>query len=267
MFGAIAGDIIGSPYEFTVNNIKTTEFPLFTQKSIFTDDTVMTVAVAVGIMKGFGNIEKTKENIIQAMHLYGHMFPNVGYGQKFYLWLCNKDRKPYNSYGNGSAMRVSPVAWAYNDLATVEDYAKLSAEITHNHSEGIKGACATASAIYMARTGASQTEIKQYITLRYEYNLERSLAEIRPQYTHVESCQESVPQAIIAFLESNNFEDAIRKAVSLGGDSDTIAAITGSIAEAFYGGVPEDIMQQCLLRLDKRLIQAITDFNHWLKRN
>ncbi len=265
MLGAIAGDIIGSPYEFTENNIKTKNFPLFLPSSVFTDDTVLTIAVAVGVMEGYGNAENTRLAIIQAIHAYGSAFAHVGYGERFALWLRRGQTEPYNSYGNGSAMRASPVGWAYNTLEQVEEYAALSAAVTHNHPEGIKGACATATAIFLARTGSSKADIKAHIIARYGYDLERTLAQIRPSYVHVESCQECVPEAIIAFLESNSFEDAVRNAVSLGGDSDTIAAITGSIAEAFYGGVPEPIAQECLLRLDVRLIHVVNMWNEWLQ--
>jgi ADP-ribosylglycohydrolase len=265
MLGAIAGDIVGSPFEFTVNNIKTTEFPLFSKKSHFTDDTVMTIAVAVGVMRGHGNPNKTRAAIIEAMRTYGRMFPFVGYGQKFFLWLAGKKHEPYNSYGNGSAMRVSPVAWAYDTLELVESYARISAEVTHNHPEGIKGACATATAIFLGRTGAGQDEIRNYVSERYGYNLNQPLEQIRPGYIHVESCQESVPEAITAFLESVDFEDALRKAVSLGGDSDTIAAICGSIAEGYYGEIPSEIVQETMSRLDERLVDVVAEWQDWLR--
>ena len=265
MLGAIIGDIVGSPYEFTQNNIKTTDFPLFSNKSKFTDDTVMTVAVAEGAMQGHGSPESTREAIIDAMHKYGRMFPFAGYGQKFFLWLGTKKHTPYGSYGNGSTMRVSPVAWAYDTLEDVERYARISAEVTHNHPEGIKGACSTAAAIFMGRNGATQEEIRAYISERYGYDLSRTLTEIRPGYIHVESCQESVPEAIIAFLESTSFENAIRKAVSLGGDSDTIAAITGSIAEGFYREISQKIVDEAMSRLDSRLIAAIEAWRNWLQ--
>lgn len=265
MLGAIIGDIVGSPYEFTQNNIKTTKFQLFSTASGFTDDTVMTLAVAEGVMQGYQNPQATKEAIIDAMHKYGSLFPFAGYGQKFFRWLSTKSRVPYNSFGNGSAMRVASVAWAYDTFEDVENYAKISAEVTHNHLEGIKGACATAAAIFMARSGSSQEDIKNCITSRYGYNLQRSLEEIRPDYVHVESCQESVPEAITAFLHSTGFEDALRKAVSLGGDSDTIAAITGSIAEAFYGDIPQNIREAAMLKLDERLIASLAIWQNWLK--
>ncbi|CAK7007617.1 MAG: ADP-ribosylarginine hydrolase Tri1 [Desulfovibrio sp.] len=253
MLGAILGDIIGSPYEFTQNNIKTTKFPLFSESSHFTDDTVMTLAVAEGLMNGGRDEGTARTEVVTAMRKYGKMYYWAGYGQKFALWLCSRDPKPYGSYGNGSAMRVSSVAWLYNDLETVERFARISAEVTHNHPEGIKGAQATAAAIYMARKGETHTAIRHYIETRYGYDLSRTPEMIRPGYVHVESCQETVPEAIIAFLHSDGFENAIRIAVSLGGDSDTLAAITGSIAEAAYG-VPEELRLESLFRLDAPLV-------------
>lgn len=221
MLGAIIGDIVGSPYEFDHNNIKTTDFSLFVARSSFTDDTIMTLAVAEGLMDGYGDSFGTEEAITTAMLKLGNMYPDAGYGAKFAHWLSCDKPKPYGSYGSGSAMRVSAVAWLFDSLDQVEDYAQISACVTHNHPEGIKGAQATASAIYLARSGKCKADIKQYIEQKYDYDLSRTLDEIRPRYHHVESCQETVPEAMIAFLESDDFEDAIRKAVSLGGDSDT----------------------------------------------
>ncbi len=263
MLGAIAGDIIGSPYEFTFQNIKNENFPLFCKKSHFTDDTVMTIAVACGIIQSRGDLDKSKDCIIDAMHYYGAMYPFAGYGQKFFFWILKKSRIPYNSFGNGAAMRVSAIAWAFDTLEDVQKYAELSAAVTHSHPEGIKGACAIASAIYLARKGKLQEEIKLYITEKYSYNLSQRIEEIRKNITRSERAEDSVPLAIIAFLHSNNFENAIRKAVSLGGDSDTIAAMCGSIAEAFYGGVPEDIWNECYARLDKPLQEAVTKWILW----
>ncbi len=265
MLGAIAGDIIGSPFEFTVNNIKTTNFPLFSERSHFTDDTVMTIAVSEGIRLGYGNPEITREAIIDCMHKWGRLYFKAGYGQKFIWWILRKSREPYGSFGNGSAMRVSPVAWAYDFLDDVERYAEISAAVTHNHPEGIKGAQAVASAIFLARHGHSKLEIKNYVQNRFEYNLDRTLEEIRKGYVHVESCQKTVPESITAFLLSENFEDAIRKAVSLGGDSDTIAAITGSIAEAYYGGIPAIIKFEVYSRLNDEFVHAIDEWMIWLE--
>lgn len=248
MIGAIIGDIVGSVYEW--NNIKTKNFPLFNSECFFTDDTVMTLAIAEGLMNGGDD-----EDFIAAMKKYGRLYPDSGYGGRFGSWLFSDDISPYNSWGNGSAMRVSPVAWAFDTLSEVEKYAEISAAVTHNHPEGIKGAQAIAAAIFLARKGKTKEEIKAYIEKKYGYNLNRSLDEIRPNYRFNESCQETVPEAIIAFLESVDFEDAIRNAISLGGDSDTLAAITGSIAEAVYG-IPKDIKEKALLILDQGLLNV-----------
>lgn len=198
------------------------------------------------------------------MHEYGRAYSRAGYGQRFFRWIVTGSRAPYNSFGNGSAMRVSPVGWACDSLEETERYAALSASVTHDHPEGIKGACATAAAIFLARDGAGRDAIRDYISFRYGYDLSRSLAEIRPSYRHKESCQESVPEAIIAFLESRSFEEAVRNAVWLGGDSDTQAAIAGSIAEAFYGGVPQPMRDAALALLDDRLRGDVTAWYAWL---
>ncbi|GHV32133.1 hydrolase [Synergistales bacterium] len=249
MIGAIIGDIVGSVYEF--NNIKTKDFPLFGKKNFFTDDTVMTIAVAEGLMNG-----GKPDDFIDAMKRYGRLYPDAGYGGRFKKWLFGEDRKPNNSWGNGSAMRVSPVAWFFGNLAEVKKYAKISAAVTHNHPEGIKGAQAAAAAIFLARRGKSKAGIRAYIENKYGYDLSRTLDEIRPAYKFNESCRETVPEAIIAFLESTDFEDAIRNAISLGGDSDTLAAITGSVAEAAYG-VPEEIRDKAMALLDAPLLKVL----------
>ena len=259
MLGAITGDIIGSIYE--ANNIKTKKFDLFTDKNRFTDDTVMTFAVAEALMNGGGD-----ENFIRFMKRYGLLYPRAGYGGTFVRWLASDTTEPYNSWGNGSAMRVSSCGWIANldipieeGLKLTEDLAKKSAEVTHNHPEGIKGAQATAVSIFFMRHGKSKNAIKEYkeklkdyIKDRFEYDLDFTIEEIRPIYRFDVSCQGSVPPAIVSFLESENFEDAIRNAISIGGDSDTIGAITGSIAEAAYG-VPEDIKEKSMSYLDGRL--------------
>jgi len=271
MLGAIVGDIVGSVYEW--NNIKTKDFSLFSERGFFTDDTVMTIAIAEAIMDG-----GEKNHFINSMKKWGRLYPNSGYGGNFERWLFSDDREPYNSWGNGSAMRVSPCAWIMNcgiygrtgiwpsnGWKTVQ----TSAAVTHNHPEGIKGAEATAAAIFMCRFYFGGWEFdygngdcitpekwKADIKARVEngtgYNLNRTLDEIRPIYKFNESCQETVPEAIIAFLESTDFEDAIRNAISLGGDSDTLAAITGSIAEAAYG-IPKEIEEKALSYLDEPL--------------
>ena len=266
MLGAIIGDIVGSVYEW--NNIKTKDFPFFSERCFFTDDSVMTIAVADALMNG-----GTSDDFIDSMKRIGKQYPNSGYGGRFGSWILGDDRKPYNSWGNGSAMRVSPCGWFADSLEQAEALAEKSAAVTHNHPEGIKGAQATAAAIYLARTDTEKGKIKEYIESKYGYNLSRTLDEIRPVYRFNETCQETVPEAIIAFLESSGFEDAIRNAISLGGDSDTLAAITGSIAEAAYGiptaelvgmeYVPNGIMEKIFRILDNNLSAVV---NAWLDR-
>ena len=261
MYGAILGDIIGSPFEFDRGN-KSKEFPLFSKKSTFTDDTVMTVAVGWAFLDAQPNadVEWIRRRLISSMQQYGKEFPYAGYGGMFRHWLREKDPKPYGSFGNGSAMRVSSAAWLYNDIETVRSMARLSAEVSHNHPEGIKGAEATASAIFLARTGSTKAEIKAYIEDNFGYDLSRSCDEIRPNYHHIETCQETVPEAITAFLDGESFEDVIRTAVSLGGDCDTLTCIAGSIAEGFYG-VPEELKQECRKRLPEELKVVLDRFD------
>ena len=258
MYGAILGDIIGSPYEFDMGD-KTKDFPLFSEESYFTDDTVMTIAVAEAFMGAPDDENEIRQRLIHFMQKWGHRYPGAGYGVRFCGWLESHDPQPYNSWGNGSAMRVAPVAWLYNDLDNVRRMARISAAVTHNHPEGIKGAEATAAAIFLGRTGHSKEEIKTYIEAEFQYDLSRTCDEIRPSYHHVESCQETVPEAIIAFLEGDSFEDVIRTAVSLGGDCDTLTCIAGSIAEGFYG-VPEELKQECSARIDDCLKDILTQF-------
>ena len=259
MYGAILGDIIGSPYEFDMGD-KAKNFPLFSEKSYFTDDTIMTIAVAEAFMDAPDDEDEIRQRLIQSMQKWGHRYPGAGYGARFICWLALKDATPYYSFGNGSAMRVSSVAWLYDDLDTVRRMARLSAEVSHNHPEGIKGAEATAAAIFLARTGNSKAEIKAYIENEFCYDLSRTCDEIRPNYYHVESCQETVPEAITAFLEGESFEDVIRNAVSLGGDCDTLTCIAGSIAEGFYG-VPENLKQECCVRLSEDLKAVLAKFD------
>ena len=257
MYGAILGDIVGSPYEFDCNNYKARDFPLFSQRSDFTDDTVMTLAVARALLDTQGQDDTAiRAALVHEMQRLGRTYPDRGYGTHFNSWLYADDPQPYYSYGNGSAMRVSPAAWLAEDMTEAMHLAQLTAEVTHDHPEGIKGAQATAAAIFLARTGHSKADIRVYVEHKFGYDLSRTCDEIRPAYRHVESCQETVPQAIIAFLESVDFEDALRTAVSLGGDSDTLAAITGSIAEAFYG-VPEGLKQECSMRLAPELTEIL----------
>ncbi len=254
MVGAILGDIIGSPYEFDYNNYKAKDFPLFTDRSTFTDDTVMTLAVADALLQvsPADDDETVRAALIRSMQTVGRAYPNCGYGARFIRWMYDDDPRPYNSCGNGSGMRVSPAGWFYDDLDTVLRLAKLTADVSHDHPEGVKGAQAVAAAIFLARTGKSKAEIRAYVEGSFGYDLHRTCDEIRPAYRHMETCQKSVPEAIIAFLEGADFEDVIRTAVSIGGDSDTIAAMAGSIAEAYYG-VPETLQAECRARLDDRL--------------
>ena len=251
MLGAITGDVIGSVYEH--NNYRGTDFPLFRHDSIFTDDSVLTAATAEVLL--------TKGDYVETYRSYGRRYPGAGYGEMFHNWLHVRDPKPYNSFGNGSAMRVAPVGWAFETLDGVLAEAKRSAEVTHNHPEGIKGAQVTAAAVFSARTGANREEIRQLVGTLSDYNLDRSVDEIRAVYQYNETCQSTVPEAVIAFLESADFEDAIRKAISLGGDSDTLACITVGIAEAFYGGVPPSIATPVFDRLDQDLQQIVRTFD------
>lgn len=259
MYGAILGDIIGSPYEFDFHNIKTKEFPLFSKKSHFTDDTVMTIAVAEAVMDaGHLPIENFKRILTITMQRWGREYPHAGYGGRFRWWLKEENPKPYGSYGNGSAMRVSPVAWCCrHDFEKMREIARATAEVSHNHPEGIKGAESTACAIWMALNGFTKEEIKSFIEAEFGYDLSRTCDQIRPTYRHVETCQETVPEAMIAFLEGESFEDVIRTAVSLGGDSDTLTAIAGSIAEAYYRVEPE-MIKKCKNMLSERL-RSMTD--------
>ena len=265
MLGAILGDIVGSPFEFDHNNYKHKDFPLLSEKSHFTDDTVMTVAVARGLMAGQGDAQKTFAEVQHEMRRWGRAYPHADYGGMFRRWLRAEHPQPYGSFGNGSAMRVAAAGWLFDTLDKTLKIAKVTAEVTHNHPEGIKGAQATAAAIFLARTGHSKPEIRQYVEQTFDYDLNRTCDEIRPGYRHVETCQETVPEAIIAFLESVSFEDALRNAVSLGGDSDTLACITGGIAEAFYG-MPPELQQETLKRLPEEMQETYELFRQNLER-
>ena len=251
MLGAIAGDVIGSVFERYPT--KSTAFPLFSRHSTFTDDTVLTVAIAFSILK--------KTDYTLSLKMFGQKYPNAGYGGLFYRWMFSPDSSPYNSWGNGSAMRVSPVGFAFSSLEEVLNEAGKSAEVTHNHPEGIKGAQATALAIYLARTGEGREGIRKEISSRFGYDLNRSVDEIRKTYRFDVSCQGSVPEAIISFLESENFEDALRKAISLGGDSDTLACMAGGIAQAYYKKVPQEIVSNVRDRLPDEFLSIIDEFN------
>ncbi len=250
VIGAIAGDVIGSVFEW--NNNRSVEFPLFENESRFTDDSVLTMAVLDCILND--------KDFKTAIRTYGSEYPNRGYGGKFKEWLEELSFLPYNSFGNGSAMRVSAVGFAFNNLEEVLEVAKQSADVTHNHPEGIKGAQATAAAIFLAKTGKTKAEIKSYVETTFQYNLDESLDSIRPNYKFNETCQGSVPQAIRAFLESTDYENAIRLAISIGGDSDTIACITGGIAAAFYKEIPDEIIEGVVQRLPQEFIDLLNQF-------
>lgn len=264
MYGAILGDMIGAPYEFDQGN-KTKDFPLFSKNSQFTDDTVMTIAVGEALLESLGKSEESlKEALIRSMQKWGHSYPYAGYGVMFSRWLEEPEPQPYGSFGNGSAMRVSAAGWLYDTLEETRKVARWTAEVTHNHPEGIKGAEATASAIFLARTGVDKEEIRVYLSREFDYDLSRTCDEIRPGYHHVESCQETVPEAITAFLEGTDFEDVIRTAVSLGGDCDTLTCIAGGMAEAFYG-VPEGLKDECRARLPEDMLTVLLDFEKGAK--
>lgn len=260
MYGAILGDMIGAPYEFDRGG-KTKEFPLFINESQYTDDTVMTIAVADALLDAVNaSAEDIKTAVAAAMRKWGRAYPHAGYGGMFRRWLASDKPQPYGSYGNGSAMRVSSVGWLYDSLERTREVARATAEMTHNHPEGVKGAEATASAIYLARNGKSKEEIKSFIISEFGYDLSRTCDEIRPSYHHDESCQRTVPEAITAFLEGQSFEDVIRTAVSLGGDCDTLTCIAGGIAEAFYG-VPAILEAECKSRLPEDMAAVIGRFD------
>ncbi len=248
MLGAVFGDIVGSVYEF--HNTNRMDFPLISRASQPTDDSIMTLAVADALMRTWGESdEKIKEEIVKSMQRMGRMYPNAGYGGRFRAWLAAEDPKPYGSLGNGSGMRVSSVGWLYQTLEDTLHAANLTAEVTHNHPEGIKGARAIAACVFLARTGASKEEIRTYAADTFGYDLSRPLDDIRRNYSFDPTCPGSVPEAIRAFYESSNYEDAVRRAVVLGGDSDTLACMAGAIAEAYFG-MPDELKMKALQILD-----------------
>ena len=254
IIGAICGDIIGSIYEF--DPIKTKEFNLKDSRSFFTDDSVMTLANAEWLI----NDDYTHDSLVKYMQKLARAYPDESYGNRFRYWIESSNPKPYNSWGNGSAMRVSPVAWAAGNLDETIKLATISAEVTHNHPEGIKGALATATSIFLARTGSSKEDIKEFVENNYEYDLNATVDEIRPRYGFDESCQGTVPEAIICFLDADSYADTIKNAVSLGGDADTLAAIAGSIASAYYE-VDDELADFCIEKLDDRLRDILNQFN------
>lgn len=260
MIGALLGDMVGAPYEFDRGS-KTKDFPLFSKHSEFTDDSVMTIAVAEALLDTLGQPDEAISAALTAsMQKWGRHYPDAGYGGRFIRWLFTEHPKPNNSFGNGSAMRTAAAGWLFDDLDTTRHIAALTAAVSHNHPEGIKGAEATAAAIFLARTGSSMNEIKEYIITEFGYPLS-SCAELRPKNRHNETCQVTMPLVFAAFLESTDFEDAVRNAVSLGGDTDTIACITGSIAEAFYG-IPDNLKAECRKRLPDDIIAVLDRFQN-----
>ena len=250
MLGAIIGDVIGSVHEGA--GTKTKDFPLFVEGTTFTDDSVLTVAVAEWILTG--------RSLVDLLHSYTETYPGRGYGGMFHSWARRRAREPYNSFGNGAAMRVSPVGFAFETMEDVLAWSKRSAEVTHNHPEGIRGAQATAATIYLARRIWNKDRIRRTIESRFEYDLSAGLDQIRPTYDFDETCQGTVPQALTSFFESSSFEDALRNAISLGGDADTLACIVGGIAEAYYGGTPQELAKPVIAMLDGRLVAVVDRF-------
>ena len=256
MLGAIIGDIAGSRFEW--NNQKTKEFELFTGRCRPTDDSIMTISIAKAILDSEGDLAKLEQNTVKYMQQFGRRYPDAGYGERFYDWIFTKDPQPYNSFGNGAAMRVSPCGFAAGTLQEAKALARAVTKVTHNHPKGMKAAEAIAVAIFLARNGKKLAEIREHIEQHY-YIIDFTLDEIRPSYRFDITCQGSVPQAFEAFFESTGFEDAIRNAISIGGDSDTIAAITGGMAEAYYG-IPLTIRDKALLFLNDDLLKIVHSF-------
>ena len=258
LFGAVAGDVIGSVHEHRAAT--TRDFDLFTRNSTFTDDTVLTAAIASAIIDARRQSPTTEPDYHTAVLTFARKWPHAGYGGNFRTWIRSSNPRPYNSWGNGSAMRVSPIGFAFDDETSVLREAARSAAITHNHPEGIKAAQAVALGVLLARQGKSKDELRVALTHRFEYDLGRTVETIRPTYHFEVSAQNSVPEAIVAFLDSHDFESAIRNAVWLGGDADTQACIAGALAEAFYGGVPAHIVDETRARLDPDIVRVLDDF-------
>lgn len=256
MLGAIIGDIVGSRFEGT--NFKKFDFDLFNERCTFTDDTICTIATADWLL----NEEQSVDSYISILRKWCRKYPQRGYGFMFKKWLCQQDPKPYSSFGNGSAMRVSPIGWRFNSLEETLKYAEMSACVSHNHPEGVKGAKAIASAIFLARTSSAKKEIKLYIEREFGYDLSRTCEQIRPTYSFDATCPGSVPEAILAFMDGENFEDVLRLAISLGGDSDTLACMAGGIAEAFYG-INDSIRNEALTFLNDDIIEIYLRFREY----
>jgi len=265
MWGAIIGDIVGSRFEFDQGD-KSREFELFGKGCYFTDDTVMTAAVAEALMEvgKDASEEQVKAALIKYMKKWGQAYPDAGYGARFISWVLSDDPQPYGSYGNGSGMRVSPAGWLYNSLERTREVARWTAEVTHNHPEGVKGAESVAAAIYLARTGASKDQIRQYIETEFGYDLSRTLDEIRPTYHHVEDCMRTMPEAFECFLEAESYEQTLRNVMYIGGDTDTLAAIAGSVAEAMWV-VPEEIVEGAKVFVDEEVERVVKRFYQVVK--
>ena len=261
MYGAILGDIIGSRFEFDRGG-KTKDFELLTAEDKFTDDSVMTVAIAEALMDAGkeASVKEIEAACIRSMQKWGKAYPFAGYGGRFRVWLRESNPKPYGSYGNGSAMRVSAAGWLYDSLERTREAARATACVSHDHPEGIKGAECTAAVIYMARTGASKEEIADYVTGEFGYDFSESLDEMRKRHEHIESCQDSLPKALRSFMDGVSYEDAVRNAVSLGGDTDTIAAIAGAMAEGFFG-MPVPLADECLSRIRPDMREVVRRFD------
>lgn len=260
ILGAIAGDTIGSVYEYEPT--KDYNFPLFNDEMDITDDSIMTIAVADWLLRSDKQKGYNEDLLCERMRYWGRRYPEPmgDYGPRFHMWLNSDDQPAYKSWGNGSAMRVSATGFFFDKLADVEAVARTSANVTHNHPEGIKGAQSTAAAIWMARNGATKDEIRDYITRKYGYDLTKTCDEIRPEYLFEDSCQETVPQAMAAFFDSKDYEDAIRLTISLGGDADTMGAITGAIAAAYYKEMPDEIYDFVVQRIPDDLKEVVTKF-------
>ena len=266
MFGAILGDIIGSRFEFDRAG-HTKDFELITNKCHFTDDSVMTIAVAhAALISGPDADEDSfKSTLINCMQYWGRTYPYAGYGSRFIKWVFSSDPQPYGSYGNGSAMRVSPVGWLYDSLERTLQVAKWSAEVSHNHPEGIKGAQCTAAVIYLARTGKTKEEIEEYVKNNFDYDFSESLDEMRKRHEHVETCMDSLPKALRSFFDGDSYQDVVRNAVSLGGDTDTLAAIAGAMGEAYYG-MPEQLKEKCIELSPSAAREVIDSYLNHLKK-
>lgn len=260
MYGAILGDIIGSRFEFDRGGWSK-DFQLLTQGCEFTDDSVMTVAVADALLTAgrTATTEEIEAACIKSMQKWGRKYPNAGYGSRFIYWVHSRNPEPYGSFGNGSAMRVSAAGWLYDTVERTREVAGATANVSHNHPEGLKGAECTAAVMFLGRIGRSKDEIKAYVEKEFGYDLSKSVDELRPLHEHVETCMDSLPKALVSFLEGTSYEDVVRNAVSLGGDTDTLAAIAGAMAEAFYG-MPDELKKQCLSRIPDDMREVVQRF-------